>query len=125
MQRTLAACDRTSIPVYSGASCALVQQPFDASYFHGQDGLGDVSKEGEHLDRIQPLRSKHAVNALIDHCFEGMKIVERGHTEGLLARRDAWRSSLTLLQTQYRTALDAAKVRDAELLGEDVCCYLS
>ncbi|XP_075054150.1 nucleoside hydrolase-like [Mixophyes fleayi] len=61
--RVLQTCDRLSIPVYGGASRALLGHSTDASFYHGVDGLGDVP------DAISPgldsLQKEHAVLAML------------------------------------------------------------
>ena len=62
VQRTLAACDRADVPVFSGARRALLQKPFDASYIHGEDGLGDAPSTDEFHHRMPVLEAEHAVD---------------------------------------------------------------
>jgi len=49
------------VPVYAGCSRPLVGPPPDASYFHGQDGLGDSN----YPPSKRQVAGEHAVNALI------------------------------------------------------------
>ncbi|XP_040289236.1 pyrimidine-specific ribonucleoside hydrolase RihA-like [Bufo bufo] len=60
--RVLKLCDRLDIPVFRGASTAVLGQNIHASYFHGEDGLGDVpDKNASGLELIQ---KEHAVDAM-------------------------------------------------------------
>ncbi len=65
-----------AVPVYEGASKALVRPPIDASFFHGQDGLGD---QGYPPPKAGPARG-HAVDVLIDRIRErpGILLVTLG-----------------------------------------------
>lgn len=64
------------VPVYPGASKPLVRGHQDATWFHGQDGLGDHG--------FRPQRrtadSKHAVDAIIEtiHANPGLTLVTLG-----------------------------------------------
>ncbi|KAM4704643.1 nucleoside hydrolase-like [Rhinophrynus dorsalis] len=60
--RVLKMCDRSNIPVFRGASTAILGQNIHASYFHGKDGLGDVpDPDAPGLEFIQ---KEHAINAM-------------------------------------------------------------
>ncbi|XP_028396689.1 uncharacterized protein LOC114520585 [Dendronephthya gigantea] len=61
--KVLTAAERLDIPVYKGASSPLLPVKFDASHYHGDDGLGD-SKEVPEPD-LTLLQSEHAVNYLV------------------------------------------------------------
>lgn len=57
-------CERTDIPVYKGASLALLgQEEIRASDVHGEDGLGDV--QGIRNPDMSLLKAEHAANTLI------------------------------------------------------------
>ena len=49
-------------PVFEGAEKPLVRERYDARWFHGQDGLGDVGYPPPH----RPAGAVHAVEVLID-----------------------------------------------------------
>jgi purine nucleosidase len=49
------------VPVYSGCSRALVAEPIDASFVHGQDGLGDSG----YPRSKRKAADEHAVQALV------------------------------------------------------------
>jgi len=49
------------VPVYAGCSRALVAEPIDASYVHGQDGLGDSG----YPRSLREVAGEHAVQALV------------------------------------------------------------
>jgi purine nucleosidase len=48
-------------PVYEGAQQPLVRERYDARWFHGQDGMGDIGYSPPH----RPAGTLHAVEALI------------------------------------------------------------
>ncbi|KAK9814425.1 hypothetical protein WJX72_005766 [[Myrmecia] bisecta] len=50
--RILTLCDRQDIPYYVGADEPLLGQPMDASFFHGEDGLGDVPSVAPAYDTL-------------------------------------------------------------------------
>jgi purine nucleosidase len=72
---TVELCGAT-VPVFEGAVKPLVRPPIDASFFHGQDGLGD---RGYPPPKAGPARG-HAVDALIDRIRErpGILLVTLG-----------------------------------------------
>src|SRR5438045_3595634 len=41
-------CAREDLPIHLGAARPLVREPFDARYFHGNDGLGDAGFAPKH-----------------------------------------------------------------------------
>jgi len=49
------------VPVYAGCSRALVADPIDASFVHGQDGLGD----SDYPRSTRKVADEHAVQALV------------------------------------------------------------
>jgi purine nucleosidase len=65
-----------SVPVHEGAAKPLRRPPVDASFFHGQDGLGD---RGYPPPRTQPAAG-HAVDVLIEKIRErpGILLVTLG-----------------------------------------------
>jgi len=65
-----------SVPVYEGAATPLVRTPSVATFFHGQDGLGD---QGYPPPKTAPAKG-HAVDVLIDRIRErpGMLLVTLG-----------------------------------------------
>ena len=65
-----------SVPVYEGAACPLLRAAADASFFHGQDGLGD---QGYPPPKAGPARG-HAADALIERVRErpGLLLVTLG-----------------------------------------------
>ncbi len=65
-----------SVPVHEGAAKPLVRAPIDASFFHGQDGLGD---QGYPPPKAKPAPG-HAVDVLIDRIRErpGILLVTLG-----------------------------------------------
>ncbi|XP_063809256.1 nucleoside hydrolase-like [Pseudophryne corroboree] len=61
--RVLQTCDRLQIPVYGGASRAILGDSINASHYHGVDGLGDVhDPTSPSLDLLQ---KEHAVLAML------------------------------------------------------------
>ena len=86
--RTLAACNRSDIPVFRGAHRGLVQPPLDDYFYFGHDGLGDVPVDGEAVDRIRPLQTENGVSALVRMCFEGMEMIEE--SEGAARNGVKW-----------------------------------
>ncbi|XP_028396688.1 probable uridine nucleosidase 2 [Dendronephthya gigantea] len=61
--KVLTAAERLDIPVCKGAYSPLLPVDFDASHYHGDDGLGD-SKEVPEPD-VTLLQGEHAVNYLV------------------------------------------------------------
>ncbi len=64
------------VPVYPGAAKPLTRAHQDATWFHGEDGLGDHGFRPQH--RIA--KSKHAVDAIIEtiHANPGLTLVTLG-----------------------------------------------
>jgi purine nucleosidase len=65
-----------SVPVYEGAARPLKREPSPATFFHGQDGLGD---QGYPPPRSEPAKG-HAVDVLVDRIRErpGILLVTLG-----------------------------------------------
>jgi purine nucleosidase len=42
-------CGRDDLPIHVGAARPLKREPFDAKYFHGEDGLGDAGFAPKHF----------------------------------------------------------------------------
>ncbi|XP_068121055.1 uncharacterized protein, partial [Hyperolius riggenbachi] len=61
--RVLKTCDRLEVPVYGGASRALLGQNMHASNYHGVDGLGDVPDPT--CPGLDSLKKEHAVLAML------------------------------------------------------------
>ncbi len=84
---TVELCGR-SVPVYEGARRPLVREPFPATFFHGEDGLGD---QGYPPPRTPPAPG-HAVSAIIEtvRAHPGVTLVTLGPLTNLaLALRQA------------------------------------
>jgi purine nucleosidase len=64
------------VPVYEGAERPLVREPHTATFFHGEDGLGD---RGYPLPR-RPPAAAHAVRALVEgvRAHHGLVLVTLG-----------------------------------------------
>ncbi|XP_063779092.1 nucleoside hydrolase-like isoform X2 [Pseudophryne corroboree] len=60
--RVLKLCDRSDIPVYRGAAIGILGHSIHASYFHGEDGLGDVPDP--YSPGLEHLQKEHAVDAM-------------------------------------------------------------
>ena len=51
------------IPVYEGAAVPLLREVYNAEFFHGSDGMGEMHYPAP----TRPAEAKHAVDALIEH----------------------------------------------------------
>lgn len=61
--KVLTVCGRLDVKVYKGSNKPLVHEGFEATYFHGLDGLGDAKLDiAVSLDQIQ---KEHAVTAML------------------------------------------------------------
>jgi purine nucleosidase len=89
------------IPVYRGLSRPLLRPARDATFFHGQDGMGDL-----HLPppQRQPA-AEHAVDALI-------RLIS------------AHAGSITLVTLGPLTNIAAALIRAPEIAGQVAQCYV-
>jgi inosine-uridine nucleoside N-ribohydrolase len=120
VQRVLLACGRTDVPVYSGASRSLLQPAFDASYYHGQDGMGDTNTDDEALDQLAPIQAEHAVSAMLRLCSEGMCVVPASNPTSVRTLVARWEKQRDVTKDALQTALNSARVRDAVRLKEDL-----
>lgn len=59
---TMELCDR-QVPVYEGAEKPLQRKAYRASFYHGDDGMGNM----HYPDPKQPPETQHAVDAVIEH----------------------------------------------------------
>jgi purine nucleosidase len=102
-------CERgDGVPIHLGAARPLRREPFDARYFHGDDGLGDV---GFAPKRFEP-HAQPAVEAILHH-----------------ARQTAGDLELVTLGPLTNVALaiqaDAAAMRQIKrtvVMGGNPCC---
>lgn len=61
--KVLSVCGRLDIPIYKGCNRPMVGEGFQATHYHGLDGLGDAGLDlGVTLDQVQ---KEHAVSALL------------------------------------------------------------
>ncbi|XP_061188405.1 nucleoside hydrolase-like [Saccostrea echinata] len=61
--RVLKICEALHIPVFRGCTRPIIHHDEDASFYHGQDGMGDHPNPPE-VD-MSCIQAEHAVNALI------------------------------------------------------------
>ncbi|XP_069060473.1 inosine-uridine preferring nucleoside hydrolase-like isoform X2 [Pleurodeles waltl] len=61
--RVLQVCDRSEIPVYSGAQASLLGSPVEGACYHGKDGLGD--SPDPNAPGLEHLQREHAVDAML------------------------------------------------------------
>lgn len=61
--RVLQVCDRSEIPVYSGAPSSLLGSPVGGASYHGKDGLGD--SPDPNAPGLEHLQKEHAVDAML------------------------------------------------------------
>ena len=103
---TLELCG-AEVPVYTGAAKPLLRPHQDATWFHGQDGLGD------HGFRPQQRKAepKHAVDAILEtiHAKPGLTLVTLGPLTNI---------ALALL----RDPEIAGKIGRAVVMGGNPCC---
>ena len=79
---------RLQVPVYCGCEEALMGPQTDGSYYHGQDGFGDVPDSDPPTEDL--IQQGHAVNALIQTVNEN---------KGMLTPVTLWPKASDLLET--------------------------
>ena len=123
VQRILAVCRRTDIPVFRGASRSLLQHPEDASYYHGQDGLGDADTDGEDLTLIQPIQSEHAVDALSRIVLASVEVVKTASSTTLKSKLQAWLELRSTTEAALKEALEQGNIKKAAHLKEELFVF--
>jgi purine nucleosidase len=66
-------CGRDDVPIHLGAARPLKREPFDAKYFHGNDGLGDAGYAP--AARFSP-DPEPAAEAILRHCRRSAADIE-------------------------------------------------
>ena len=95
------------IPVYIGADKPLMRPHLDASWFHGQDGMGDMN----YPSPIRQPETQHAVDAIIDtiEAYPDLTLVTLGPLTNIA------------LAVAKRPEI-AAKVGRCIIMGGNPCC---